>query len=345
MTEIQTYLALESALLRITPAQEEDPEGFYSTFLTRMDAFANGRSYGIFESEDPIVTLAWKRAVSARGFSPRGFGYYFSESFLDTLGKLSSQVPSGLYDDEIVRASDASWGIDVPAKACRLRSREMTQSDYTSCALRLLSEQTKAEARWFLKWQLKNQSDESIAEEINNLENIHWSAISDHFRYESGNYASDFDCFLALIQAEHSVDHLARIGKTAFRLLADSWFVFDEGCAENNPVKLELEREDTPEYPTPEFTATRLIFGLGLAFTLEGKHYFAYYPTDDRAAYLFEDNKLVERGTIDGFLTNARFVSEGRAKRMNLLKAFREATEKRAVAPEQAKRLFADLRE
>ena len=67
MTEIQTYLALESALLRITPAQEEDPEGFYSTFLTRMDAFANGRSYGIFESEDPIVTLAWKRAVSARG--------------------------------------------------------------------------------------------------------------------------------------------------------------------------------------------------------------------------------------------------------------------------------------
>ena len=340
MTERQTYLALESALLRIAPEEGEDPSGNFQRFLTRMDVRMNGLKYGIFESEDEEITLLWKKFVDSRGFKPQGFGYGFAQSFLDSLGRLSGKAPNSLYDEDVLRPTDSDWGIDPDLKAARIFSKRMSRSDYQSAAVRLLADQMKRELLWFLR-RIQSESDpEGIEEEIAHIESISSGTISSRIRSELGDFSSDFDFILSLIREENPGTYTSRIGKAAFRLLSDSWFLFEDEVDRNNPVLLELNSNETPIYPSYTYIAVKLISGWGLRFRFEGHEYLAAYPLDRDVAMLIRGGTEIDRGSIDGFLTNPRFTDESRARRMSLLKTFRECSEKTAVPPEEARRLL-----
>lgn len=318
-----------------------DPKGYLGTFLERMDVLSNGLRYGIFESEDPGITLAWKKRIDAVGFDPSGWGRRFVMGFLDTLGRKQGFMPEGVYSEDEIGDWDAEWGIDVPAKAARLRSREITRTDYVTTAAATVSDGLVAEAIYLIDLRSRI-SGENLDDQINILKSINRSRLIGFFMEEIENYASEFDCLRAFLESQDTpIPALTRIGKTAFSHMGDLWFLFDPDVSPDNPV-LEALKPEAPlgDFPSPAYTATRLISGEALEFEVDGERYTAIYPLNQTRAYLFRGETLLGSGTIDGFLTKPRFATEDRAKRFSLLKAFKESTEKRVIPVEETGELF-----
>ncbi len=325
MNEEQLYLALELALLGIDQG-DDDPNGHFQHFLSRMDVIPNGFKYGIWESEDPSLTLAWRNHVAKDGVSQFDWGYKTAMSFLDSLGRLGIARPNGLYEEDRLRESDAKWGVDLEAKAARLKGRLISSaSSWSLNCKRFLAQETIREFLW-LKSNLNAGHEDK--DTVENKED----AFIEYFGSNADGTDNPFQVLLAFLKGK---DHrlAAHVGKVAFGLLSDNWFWFDrrDGKGILRPAittPLEMQRQLETDLSFP-MIALAIVSGFTLEFGFADSVFEVVYPHDGDTAELWENiggkKTRLHYGTIDGFLTTARFHRGESGKGLNLLKAIRES--------------------
>lgn len=341
MTDRQAYLALEQALIRIAPDADKDPEGHYGTFLSRMDVIRNAFSYGIWESEDPTITLAWKKRIDAMGFQgDEDFGYEFVKGFLETLGRLHGEKPTGPYSEGKILPDDAKWGIDVSGKAARIYSRRLDLAFWKTIANRFEAQETFRECLWFLKNLAKayptpmaNAAFLSLAKKTEE----DFIGYCDLFR---DSYPNDLALMAAYLKDDGILDAatlVSRMGKTAFRTIGYyrfPWFDYRNGDKDGQfsvPTDAAALTDDLRQSnPEPAKIGLLLALGYGLSFVWEDTAYLAFDPLPEGPALILTPKpdggyRRLDYCTIDGLLTQPRFHSDSHQKGLPLVKAIREA--------------------
>ena len=338
MTPIQAYLVMERLLVHLKKkCLSEETKLRIDTLLKRADVVLNSLRYGIFESEDPAVTLAWKRRIDNRGFNPRGWAIEFATGFLQDLlsKKWEDTGKAAIENCELNRI----WASESESLLTSI-----SEDDYANIATSFIANQLIEESLYLIDLR-SSITKEDLSTSISVLKAIDRVSLTEFLLREREHFSTEYDCFLGYLKKiGHPVLPLSRVGKVAFGILSDLWFLFDRNVSDDNPILISLKPKAEPgEFPSREYTITRLFSGEGLEFKVAGKTYFAFYPLQDSRAYLFGNDILLESGTIVGFLTKPRFKTEARSKRFPLLKAFRASPTKRVIPPTATEERFEAL--
>lgn len=321
----------------------EDPGGWYSKFLTRMDVERNALEFNIWESEDPEITYLWKKYADDNGFVSARWSYNWVMGFLDTLGRKNGALPDTYYDENSINPGDEKLGIDVSLKAARIYSRNISRSAWISAGSALVAEQTKEQFAYLLKIMAVNRPE---AKKIRtSFLTIPFIDLVKTVRSEGGDIGCVYNAFLRffgenLPEAER---YFARIGKFPYRAFFDNWNLFIEPTPDSIPPLSEV--------PTSPEIVFNILAGNGIHFFCDAGEFLVFYPFDtdpetgrlDVHFYIKEGNAFVEKFqscNIDSAITGARFRSEGSNQCQTLLKVVRNARKKEVLTPGEVKDLL-----
>lgn len=334
------YLIFEQALMRIQLSPEEDPNGYLSRFISEMDVTRNLAKYKIWESENPEITLLYKKRIDAVGFDSDKYGYYTIKGFAETLGLLHGQVPNSFYDENRLSPSDEKAGIDLPEKAARIFFDQITMDQWIIIASHLIADLTIKEVSWLLKQMYNVTGNSNVLSSLKFLRDLGMDSFSHYLKVNNGIIDNEYLGFLNFLkEKEMPSDLLAfieRIGSTPFSLIQEnfSWFAYNEmeGIPEKsvsmNPQKA---LEELKPLPTNASIALLLLVGYKIQFAFNNNVYETSYPFSKGPALLLKKQEtqwvLQDKVSINGLLTQPRFYIPGYKKAFTLMKAIHTSTD------------------
>lgn len=301
-----------------------------------MDVLSNAEKYGIWESEDPEITLKWKKFNDERGFKTFRWSLDHVKAFLDTLGRLSGGTPSSFYEENKINPGDEDLGIDASEKAARIYADLITKTNWTNAASSLFAKQIQEQINGLLEY-AKNLIPlaKEAREEFRNIETKDLIAA---VLSQGGDVSNTYPAVLELLKkkAPKAAVFFAREGNYPFRLLLDNWFIF----------KQSRDVSVLSSIPAPLEVILSAFAGHCISFDFENRSFLFAYPfnptslNQDAYLYILKNNEyeIKAKGSFDRLLTTGKIYGESSSPM--LLKVIRNARNQKALRPEEVEELL-----